>query len=625
MFKKWIKLCIYCFLFLLSNLAGNAQTAEIQKLQNTLSKTKDSAVYVDKLNRIGMLMQMKSPDSCFVYGSKAKDISRRINYRKGLADANNVMAISLAVKGMQHEAMKLFKEALSGYQNLDDTSNIVQVYLNMSILFSSLEDRKNMKIYSDRAMSLGKKIPNDSIMSIVYSNYVLANQNISQDSLKYYRAKSNLIAEKFKDAKVLMINRLDEASKFIIVKDKTTALPILTSILSEARKLGIEYAELMALGALSNLYSDEPKLAIAYSEDALAVAQKGGFSYVEPLILQEMLHYAEILKDSNKQIEIAKKLVATSSVQQRQLQLFFGDYMHFNEIQTKNISLEKQSEADNKYIILLYTFLVICILLIIAVILLYKNARKISKRKTAYNLEITEKNKKLQEADDFKNRLVSILAHDFRSPMISTLYLVDILSTDTDLSATEKDELYTTIKDDVNKILKKFDMTLQWITQQLNGYKVQITQLRIAELIDDVMQNFALQTQKKGLTIINTIPSNTTIISDREMLQFINRNLISNAIKYSPNNGRITIDIIQENNYWIVAVSDQGNGLDAKTRETLFSVGNLSGSTNEGAGIALSMCKDFITKLGGEINEKDNADGGATFYYTILVDQSITE
>ena len=87
------------------------------------------------------------------------------------------------------------------------------------------------------------------------------------------------------------------------------------------------------------------------------------------------------------------------------------------------------------------------------------------------------------------------------------------------------------------------------------------------------------------------------------MLQFINRNLICNAIKYSPSAGRITIDISQENNYWIVAVSDQGKGLDTKKRETLFSVGNLSGSTNEGAGIALSMCKDFITKLGGEINK----------------------
>lgn len=81
------------------------------------------------------------------------------------------MAISLAVKGMQHDAMKLFKEALSGYQKLDDTSNIVQVYMNMSILFSNLEDRKNIKIYSYRTMSF------------VYSNYVLANQNISQDSL----------------------------------------------------------------------------------------------------------------------------------------------------------------------------------------------------------------------------------------------------------------------------------------------------------------------------------------------------------------------------------------------------------------------------------------------------------
>lgn len=121
-----------------------------------------------------------------------------------------------------------------------------------------------------------------------------------------------------------MINRLDEASKFIIVKDKNTALPILTSILSEARKLGIDYAELMALGALSNLYNNEPKTAMTYSEEALAVARKGGFSYFEPLILQEMLHYAEILQDVSKQLEIAKKLVAATSIQQRQLQLFFG-------------------------------------------------------------------------------------------------------------------------------------------------------------------------------------------------------------------------------------------------------------------------------------------------------------
>lgn len=112
-FEKGIALRIYCFLLLLSSLVVNAQTAEIASLQKSLSKTKDSATYVDKLNRIAMLMQMKSPDSCFVYGSKAKNIARRNNYNKGTADANNVMAIALSVKGVQHEGMKLFNEALS--------------------------------------------------------------------------------------------------------------------------------------------------------------------------------------------------------------------------------------------------------------------------------------------------------------------------------------------------------------------------------------------------------------------------------------------------------------------------------------------------------------------------------
>ena len=253
MFKKRVSL-IYCVLLLLFNLVANAQTAEILQLQKKLSTIKDSSVYVNKLNRIAMLMQMKSPDSCFIYGSRAKNISRRNNYKQGIADANNVMAIALSVKGMQHEGMRLFTAALSEYENLRDTSNIVQVYMNMSVLFSSLEDRRNMQLYSNKAMTLGKKIPNDSILSIVYSNYILANQNISQDSLKHYRDKSNLIASKFGDTRVLMVNRLDEAAKFVLKKDKRNALPILTSILSDARKLGIEYAELTALGAFVLLH-----------------------------------------------------------------------------------------------------------------------------------------------------------------------------------------------------------------------------------------------------------------------------------------------------------------------------------------------------------------------------------
>lgn len=621
MSTKKISSVVYQLIFLFSVLVTYGQNAEITQLQKNLPTIKDRTIYVNKLNRIGILLQTKNPDSCFIYGYRAKNIAKGLNYKKGIADANNVMAIGLAVKGMPNKGLQFFKEALSGYTQLKDTANIVQVYMNMSTLFSSLKDERNKINYSKQAMQLGKKIPNDSIMAIVYSNYVISNPSISSDSLKYYRDKSNTIATLNKDYKLLIVNKIDETSKLVFEGKRTEALPLLNSILVESHKLDFEYAELSALHLLSTMNIDNPALALKYSEQAFDIASAHGYSNIIPYILKEILHNAENAGDITKQLETAKKLVAANAVQQQQLQIFFSDYMNFNEIIDKNISLVKQSKTDNRNIIMLIIFSVIALIMIFFTIFLYKKSQKISKRKTTLNRSIRKINHELKEADYFKNRLVSILAHDFRSPLISTLHIVEILSYSPDLSKEQMEEFYTSIKNDISSILDKFDITLQWIRQQLHGYKLNLETLKIAELIEEVADNFVIQMQSKQLIIVNNIPKDALIITDKEMLQFVNRNLINNAIKFSPEGGKIIIDFKQKHSKWIISVSDQGKGLDASSRINLFKVSDLAGSTKEGAGIGLSMCFDFITKLGGEIHEENNADGGATFYYSLPIIQ----
>lgn len=332
---------------------------------------------------------------------------------------------------------------------------------------------------------------------------------------------------------------------------------------------------------------------------------------------------AKLSGNEKKELETARQLVAAVKMQQHQTELFLHDYLHFDDLQQENKLLENNSKTDNKRILLLGIFSAISILFIVTMVWLYRKTRKVSRKKSALNRAIKKKNEKLEQNDYFKNRLVSILAHDFRSPLISTISVVEILSAHPDLSTEEMDIFYARIKKDVSKILDRFDLTLQWIRQQLKGYELQLVDLYPRLLFDEVAQNFTTQIREKQILFVNNISPGSLIVSDKEMLQFINRNLLSNAIKHSPAGGKITVSIIQQNNKWIIDVSDEGKGLDEKSFQNLFSVGDYTGSTKEGAGIALSMCQDFITKLGGDIKAANNPNGGAVFSYSLPASNKI--
>jgi len=101
------------------------------------------------------------------------------------------------------------------------------------------------------------------------------------------------------------------------------------------------------------------------------------------------------------------------------------------------------------------------------------------------------------------------------------------------------------------------------------------------------------------------------------MLQFVNRNLLSNALKFSPNGKTIAIDALKTGKEIIISVKDEGPGLSDNQMKKLFSISSKGGSTRDGAGIALSFSKDFIVKLGGRIWAENRNTGGTIFSYGV--------
>ena len=607
-----IFLCFFC-----SMLSATAQNDLIDKLQKQLSHQKDSTVYVNTLNRIGMLMHLKDPDSCFIYGMKAKGIAQRNHYVKGVNDASNNIAVSLYIRGMHSDAITLFSKVLNSYRQQKDTANVSQIYNNIASVYSTLQDTTNAIKYSRKAMRVGAGIRNDSIMALVYANYCNVNPGISNDSARYYLNKAHDIATRYNDQRILISVQQLRASRLLFEGQKEKALPYITASLAASRKAGLEYNEISSLDLMATYYADDPKTALSYYK-SIDKLTGNSYPYLKVNVLKGMLYYAEQLDNQEEQIEISKILVKAVSEQEYRMRQFVGDYVHYNELENDYKVLEITEKSTRKRLFLMISLCVVSLLLLIIVYRMYNFSKNQARKREKLSQMIQQKNEALEAADIFKNELVSILAHDFRAPLISTLSIAGILKENISLSEAEMEIFYGKIKDDATDMLEQFDTILQWIRQQLTGYHSEMEQLQLYVLFEHSIHiNHALITQKK-ITVLNKIPEDLKVLSDREMLQFINRNLLSNAIRFSDENGTIQLSAFRKNGEVIVSVSDDGNGLSPEVLQKLFRITEIAGgTTHNGAGIALFMCRDFIEKLGGRIWAENQATKGAIFYYAL--------
>ncbi|MDQ7962018.1 MULTISPECIES: sensor histidine kinase KdpD [Flavobacterium] len=612
-----LKNILFLALFLLCISYSHSQTQEIQKLQKSLPHVKDSISYVNKINRIGMLMHMKNPDSSLIYAMNARTVAGRIRYKKGAVDAENVIGISLALKGLSNEAVKIFGQVLADYEKMGDKQNTVQLYMNFASLQMQIGNQLRAVEYNRQALKIGKSMPTDSIMSRVYANYCMANPQLSEDSVQYYLERSNKIGEKLNDQSLLIGNKQILGIFYMVRGARDKALPLLESSLEEAKAAKLERLQLQGLNAMAEFNANNPELALKYMEEQLAIIESNGYDELKAPVLFSMLRFAKMSGNIEKERELSEKMIAAQLKRQASLEKFIGDYVHYYQIQENNKELERSQKASRQTIIILTVFSIVCGILLLLLFRAYKKIRNDSKKKAALYEIIDKKNASLSEADAMKSNLVSILAHDFRSPLISTLYMVRLLERNTELTESEKESFYLTISNDISGTLENFDATLQWIKRQLGEFRINFETVDIRSLLDEAISGYNAQLNEKGITVINNVPEGILATSDKEMLQFVNRNLLSNALKFSPKGKTIAVDAFKTDSEIVISVKDEGPGLSHTQIEKLFSISSKGGSMHEGAGIALSFSKDFIVKLGGRIWAENRNSAGSIFSYAV--------
>ena len=149
------------------------------------------------------------------------------------------------------------------------------------------------------------------------------------------------------------------------------------------------------------------------------------------------------------------------------------------------------------------------------------------------------------------------------------------------------------------------------------------------EIVNDCLLLHGEAAEKKGITLETNIPANVSAYCDREMTSTIVRNLLNNAIKFSPNGKTVKIEVEVFNAFWKLSIVDQGIGIAPENLEKVFQIETkfkTEGTSGEkGTGLGLIICKEFVEKNGGNISIISEEGKGSTFIITIPKTSSFVE
>jgi len=250
------------------------------------------------------------------------------------------------------------------------------------------------------------------------------------------------------------------------------------------------------------------------------------------------------------------------------------------------------------------------------------NAEEV-KARVATHLKLFNQNKELQKLNADKDRFITILAHDLKSPFVGVLSFSELLALNFRNYDEEKTEkIVNIIHDSAKHFYMLLEELLLWARAQSGKIAYELQKVKLLDLCCEVIDVLASSAQNKSIVINQHIDHSIEVLADKNMVKTILRNLISNAIKFTPHGGSIDVLLKKtDNNEVIVSVKDTGIGISPASLNKLFDITQIQstkGTDNEtGTGFGLLLCKEFVEKQGGTIWVECEEGNGATFSFTL--------
>lgn len=515
-----------------------------------------------------------------------KDIKDQLGITRVL---NNIGKIYQEL-GLYEEALKMHEEALAIASELNDSGTMAYSYSNLGDCYEHYKQLEKALATFQRGFEILKNYDSESRSNSFFSSsigsiYTKMNQ---LDSALFYNKRAVDYAYRINNRNRIAVAQLKLGRTYLSVHQADSARKYIS--LSYQTSIEKGYSVLRK----DNLF------ALAELEEYQGNTKKAFQHYKQASVLNDSIYNEDVVA------KVAEVQVKYVTEQQHKENLLLRKN---NEIQEVIIRQQRR-----------FTWILVVASAIILVILFFMTKSRASIKRLNQQLEKSEQN--LKRANSDKDRFFTIIAHDLKSPFNGLMGITELLDSDYDnLSQNNIRELIGLLRKSSVNVVSLLEGLLQWAKTQLKNTHYDFDYFNIYPNSLRITESFAMSAEAKNIKIENTIPADISIYADAESFSTVLRNLISNAIKFTSENGLILVSAAKKGSEIIISVQDSGKGMSEEKISTLFSISEKvsePGTNGEpGTGLGLIICKELVEKHQGKIWVESKPDVGSTFSFTM--------
>lgn len=604
-------------------------------------QVKEDTNRVNLLNRMAFSLRESDPSLAMSYSQDALTMAEKIDYPLGKARALNNLGWVYYRKSDFVKALKYTIEAIKLSEQIGALQEVGTSHINLSAVYFEQKQYQKSVPELNKALAIGEATQDKRMVARVLNNlaYLYMTGKGNADSSEYYAIKARKASEQASDSYLTSFalrtlgdamaarHKTDEAIDFylkaisIADKNKNNSMSTATShrlakayITQGRSEEALQILTHNAEVASSLGYREELERTYKVMAELYRTINKPSLAY-EYLDKYNVLHDSIYSQQSSEQLAL---LQSQYELDLKQAQI---------ELLTKDAVL-KQDEIGKQRLQLYVTILTATSALLLVLVLTYsfQKSKRVNRalkdqkeQLAAKNAEIEEKRIELSRLNATKDKLFSIIGHDFRSPLHSLKGLLSLIG-NKNMTQVEFEKFSIDLRKKIDVVYDNLDNILNWSVTQLKGISTSPTVIEPQALAAEVFELYDEMARSKNVQLVNEIPKGIFAVADKDQIRLVLRNLISNALKFTAS-GHVRLSAERDDREIQVTVEDTGMGIAEADIQKLFikdALWSAQGTRNEkGLGLGLLLCKEFIEKNQGTLRVESEQGSGTTIRFTL--------
>lgn len=555
----------------------------------------------------------------------AEEIETKLNDENSINKIKNQKAVVYIAMKRYDNALELLNQVMAYNYQKDLKASYAFTLFNISIIFHEKKDYDKALEGFLKVLEINKtsKDPNKELTAAIYSN--IGNIYFEKGDYKrsYFYKKTSLDLYKEINFRNQIANmEMDIGLSLIKLQDYSQSLQYLNLALEECKSINFTEGIMTALEYFTILNIETSRYPAALKTcnelERLSVSNKDTSNLVKCYKMYADIYfktgnYKPAAVNFKRYIEL-NDIIDSRENKQKSLELesnyLTAEKEFDNKVLRKENELQKvKLSAENKLLWVISSGVIIALVLLLLLIIQRKKIR--------------DQNRKLEVDIVSMDKFFSIISHDLRSPFLGFAGMTKMMAENIDsFSKDELSELSIAMHKSVNNLIRMMTNLLDWARMKQGEFSYNPEVIGLREKVSDNLALINRLIEQKGIEFILEIPQELFVYTDEEMLNSVLRNLMTNAVKFTSKNGKVSVSSKETvNNFVEIALTDNGIGMSDELCKKLFrmeeKVGRKGTEGEESTGLGLLVCKQFVEKNGGKIWVDSKEGTGSTFYFTV--------